>query len=77
MTHYAGMNLPDPQPEEVALGAVVLMKIMKADGSVTYREVADMEGALHPVEMLGMVETFSDSLRQLIMGRYQAPRPPQ
>lgn len=66
---YCGMNLPEPEPGEMALGAVVLMKVMKSDGTIKYREMTT--DALHAIEMLGMTETFRDTLKQAIMGGTQ------
>lgn len=67
MTAYNGVNLPEPADGEVVLGAIVLMKVMKQDGDITYREIGGE--ALHPIEMLGMIETFRDTLKASIMGR--------
>lgn len=71
MTQYNGVNLPDPPPGEIALGAVVLIKIMKGNGEIAYRECTS--DSLHPIEMLGMTETFKDTLKAQIMGTLQRP----
>lgn len=63
---YAGVELPDPRDGEMALGAVVLMKVMNPDGSIVYRECTS--DSIHAIEMLGMVETFRDTLKHTIMG---------
>lgn len=67
--NYAGVDLPDPQDGELVLGAVVLIKLMKPDGSIAYRECTS--DSLHAIEMLGMVETFRDTLKSVIMGTYR------
>lgn len=59
--NYAGVDLPVPEEGEVALGAVVLMKVLTVEGHVQYREFNSKE--LHPVEALGMADTFADSCR--------------
>lgn len=71
MIHYNGVDLPDPQEGEMALGAVVLLKLMNANGKIMYRECTS--DSLHCVEMLGMVETFRDTLKQTIMGTIRRP----
>jgi hypothetical protein len=72
VTAYNGVILPDLKEGEIALGAVVLTKIMKPNGEITYREHAGE--SLHAIEMLGMVETFRDTLKTTIMGSLrQAP----
>jgi hypothetical protein len=73
MTFYGGINLPDPPEGEIALEAVVLVRCLAADGSLKYREWKST--TLHPVEALGMVTTFSDTLRELLM-KNSRPAPP-
>lgn len=71
---YQGVTLPEAAEGEIVLGAVVLMKVMKPNGDITFRECTS--DALHAIEMLGMVETFRDTLKAMIMGSYRA-RPAQ
>lgn len=63
---YNGIDLPDPVDGDLVIGAITLLKVMKADGNVCYRELTG--DSLHPVEMLGMVETFRDTLKAHLMG---------
>jgi len=44
---------------------IVLAKCLDPKGNVRYREMTS--GTLHPVEALGMVETFSDTVRAKLM----------
>lgn len=67
MTPYQGVNLPDLAEGEVSLGAVVLSKVMLPNGDIAYREHCSPD--LHAVEMLGMVDTFQDTLKMLLRGR--------
>ena len=62
---YAGLQLPDPAPEDVVLGAVVMIKLIDKDGGIKYREHKSPD--LHPIEALGMATTFTDTLRAMIM----------
>lgn len=71
---YNGVALPDPKEGEIVLGAAVMVKIMRPDGSITYRE--HTSEVLHPVEVYGMVTSFGDSLRALIMGNIRQPGSP-
>lgn len=73
MTYYGGIDLPDPPKGEIALEAVVLIRCMGEDGSLKYREWKS--NTLHPVEALGMVTTFSDTLRHMLMANVR-PTPP-
>lgn len=68
---YYGTALPKLNDDEVALGSVVMLKVMTADGRVVYREYKSPE--IHAVEALGMAETMSDSLRQACMAGAQRP----
>ena len=70
---YNGVRLPEPAEGEIALGAIVLMKVMRADGEITYRELTSDN--LHPIEMLGMIETARDTLKAVCMGRLRSARP--
>lgn len=62
---YCGIELPEPAEGEIAMEAVVLVKVMTKEGKITYREWAS--AALHPIEALGMASTFQDTLRATIM----------
>ena len=55
------------QEEEgwIYLDAVILIKCYDPDGNVKYREIKTPD--LSQVEALGMVETYSDSLRSILM----------
>jgi len=67
--NYYGVNLPKIDEGNIALGAVVSLKIMNAEGQVGYKEYKSSE--IHAIEALGMVETFSDSIRYAIMRNTQ------
>ena len=64
--YYAGVKLPDLAEGELAMDAIVLVKILDAEGQVRYREYKS--ATLHSVEALGMVATMEDTLRSGIMG---------
>ena len=68
---YNGIKLPEPKDGEMVLGAALMVKIMRPDGSITDRE--HTSETLHPVEVLGMATSFQDSLRALIMGNVRTP----
>lgn len=59
-------------PKRVLLGAFIMSKEMEENGNVVYRETK--VGDLHSIEMLGMVETARDTLKDAVMGRLR-PRP--
>ena len=61
---YYGIPLPKLADDEIPLGIIVGMKTMK-DGKMQYREYKSSD--MHAIEALGMVTTFSDSLRAHIM----------
>lgn len=60
-----GIHIPKPEEGWLYLDAVVLIKCMDADGKTRYREIKSQ--GLTAVEALGMVETYSDTLRHAIM----------
>lgn len=62
-----GIEIPEPEEGWLYLDAVVLIKCLDPDGSVRYKECKSEK--LHPVEALGMVETYSDTLRHVLMRR--------
>lgn len=64
--YYAGVKLPDLAEGELAMDAIVLVKVLDAGGVVRYREYKS--NSLHAVEALGMVATMEDTLRAGIMG---------
>jgi hypothetical protein len=71
---YYGTKLPKLKDDEVALGAVVMIKLMTAEGNVVYREYKAPE--IHPVEALGMVTTMQDSIKAVCMaGANRQQRP--
>lgn len=75
MINYGGIDLPDPEDTgEIVLEACVLMKVIDKNGGVKYREWKSAR--LHPIEALGMITTFSDTLRQLIMSGVRPAGPP-
>lgn len=63
--NYAGIELAEPREGELALGAVVLMKVIDAEGNLNYREWKSAD--LHWVEGLGMLDTARDTFKQVIM----------
>lgn len=64
--YYAGLKLPDLADGELAMDAIVLVKVLDGEGVVRYREYKS--ASLHAVEALGMVATMEDTLRAGIMG---------
>ena len=62
---YAGIQLPEPEEGEMALAAVVLLKLIDAHGAIRYREFRSAE--LHPMEALGMATSFTDTCRSHLM----------
>lgn len=72
--NYFGIDLPDVAEGEVPLDAVVLLKVMAADGRICYREWKSTN--LHPIEALGMTETFRDTLKMAIMSGSRPTPPP-
>ena len=60
-----GINMPPPEEGWLYLDAIVLIKCMDDEGRTRYREIKS--NGLTAVEALGMVETYSDTLRQAIM----------
>ena len=61
------IDIPEPEPGWLYLEAVVLLKCMDDEGLIKYKEVKSK--GLTPVEALGMVETYSDTLRTVLMRR--------
>lgn len=60
-------NQPEPLPEQdVVLGTVVLTKVMLPNGEIKYREMTSE--TLHPIEILGMVTSFTQTLNRVIAG---------
>jgi hypothetical protein len=49
----------------MALETVILVKCLDPEGNIRYREMTS--STLHPVEALGMCETFADTLRARLM----------
>jgi hypothetical protein len=49
----------------IALETVILVKCLDPEGNIRYREMTST--TLHPVEALGMCETFCDTLRARLM----------
>lgn len=62
---YYGCLLPVLKEGSVALGAVVLVKVMDEEGAICYHEFAS---GIMAVEQLGMLETASDTVRAQITG---------
>lgn len=62
---YYGVSLPKLKDGSVALGAMVLIKVMDEEGGICYHEFAS---GVMAVEQLGMLETASDTVRAQIMG---------
>lgn len=62
---YYGVPLPKFDDGSLPLGCVVTMKVMDKDGHIGYREFKSPD--IHAVEALGMLDTFSDTMRQHIM----------
>ena len=60
-----GISIPDPDDGWLYLDAVVLIKCMDEEGKTRYREIKS--NGLTAVEALGMVETYSDTLRSVLM----------
>jgi len=69
--NYAGLTLPDVEEGEVPVAAVVLLKVITAEGTVSYRECKSAD--LHYMEALGMATTFTDTCRQSLL-RSSRPR---
>jgi hypothetical protein len=66
----SGIDIPDPEPGWLYIDAVVLIKCMDDTGCIRYREIKS--AGLTPVEALGMTETYSDTLRSVLMRRAQS-----
>lgn len=62
-----GIDIPDPEPGWLYLDAIVLIKCMDDTGNIRYREIKSR--GLTPVEALGMAETYTDTLRHVLMRR--------
>ncbi len=62
---YQGLDLPDERDDEVALEAIVLLKVLTKDGVIHYREYKT--ASLHAIEALGMATTLRDTLATYIM----------
>lgn len=60
-----GMEIPEPPAGWVYIDAVVLIKCVDADGKTRYKEMRSTN--LPAVEALGMVSTYTDTLRNQIM----------
>lgn len=65
--HIGGIEIPEPEQGLLYLDAVVLIKCLDVDGNIRYKECKSEN--LHPVEALGMTETYSDTLRHILMRR--------
>lgn len=65
MSFLNGISIPDPEPGWLYLDAVVLIKCIDDDGKIRYRETRSH--GLTAVEALGMAETYSDTLRNVLM----------
>lgn len=63
--NYAGIELPGMADDEIAISAVVLLKVIRPDGRLSYREFKSPD--LHLMEALGMATTYTDTCRQLLM----------
>lgn len=61
------IQIPEPEPGWLYLDAVVLVKCVDDEGKTRYREIRS--NGLPEIEALGMVETYSDTLRLQIMKR--------
>lgn len=62
---YYGLPLPMLDDEQVPLGAVVAIKTIDKNGQIAYQEFKSPD--LHAIEALGMLDTFTDTLRTQIM----------
>jgi hypothetical protein len=63
--NLANLHVPDPEQGWMYLDAIVLIKCMDSDGNIRYRELKSP--SLTSVEALGMVATYEDTLRSMIM----------
>lgn len=70
---YYGVQLPTLEDGDVALEAVVLMKMMTKDGHHIYREFKSP--TLHPMEALGMATSFTDTMRDKLMSKVRRVDP--
>jgi hypothetical protein len=62
-----GIEIPKPEEGWLYIDSIVLIKCLDPDGNIRYRECKS--DGLHPVEALGMTETYSDTLRHILMRR--------
>jgi hypothetical protein len=62
-----GIAIPDPDEGWLYLDAIVLIKCMDDQGDIRYKEIKS--AGLTPVEALGMAETYSDTMRAMLMRR--------
>lgn len=63
---YYGVALPKLEDDHIPLGAVVALKSIDKDGRIVYQEFKSPE--IHAIEALGMLDTFTDTMRHHIMG---------
>lgn len=70
MINYYGVNLPVMPEGQVALGAMVCIKVLNEDGVTVYKEYKSPE--LHSVEGLGMAHTLVNSLEKACMAGAQS-----
>ena len=64
MSDVYGIPLPDLDEGEIVVDAIILVKTM-GEAGVKYRELKTP--TLHPIEALGMADTYSDTLRMQLM----------
>lgn len=64
--NYYGVQLPELKEGELCMDALVMLKILDAEGATKYREFKS--ATLHPIEALGMSTTLGDTLRNGLMG---------
>jgi hypothetical protein len=62
---FLGLRLPSIPEGTVVVEAVMLLKVLRADGTVGYHEWKS--ATLHPMEALGMIESCSDTMRNQLM----------
>lgn len=62
---YYGVALPVLNKGQVPLGCCLTIKVMDEEGHINYQEYKSP--GMHAIEGLGMLETFSDTLRMQIM----------
>lgn len=67
--NYYGVPLPTLGEGCLALGAILSVKYIDANGKIRFQEWKTPD--LHSIEALGMIETFKDTVKSNIMNASQ------